>query len=187
MPMILSYWHPLLLHFVFCFPSVNAFPGTQNLISTHLRHNLYVSVLIVLPDGMFCFFGQILSFSDCVHHLGHVLSFNLDDSEDINRVSMDMSRKANYLLHSFKSCSPLVKTFLFTSHCLSLYGAVSWFLCSKQIKCLEATFNNVLRKIWNLPKLFSVIPGFYIVSPVFRVCITLLFINFIFICFWQSN
>ena len=66
---------------------------------------------------------------------------------------MDMSRKANYLLHTFKSCSPLVKTFLFTSHCLSLYGAVSWFLCSKQIKCLEATFNNVLRKIWNLPKL----------------------------------
>ena len=27
----------------FCFPSVNAFPGTRNLISTHLRHNLYVS------------------------------------------------------------------------------------------------------------------------------------------------
>ena len=102
---------------------------------------------------MFCFFGHILSFSNCVHHLGHVLSFNLDDSEDINRVSMDMSRKANYLLHTFKSCSLLVKTFLFTSHCLSLYGAVSWFLCSKQIKCLEATFNNVLRKIWNLPKL----------------------------------
>ena len=102
---------------------------------------------------MFCFFGHILSFSNCVHHLGHVLSFNLDDSEDINRVSMDMSRKVNYLLHTFKSCSPLVKTFLFTSHCLSLYGAVSWFLWSKQIKCLEATFNNVLRKIWNLPKL----------------------------------
>ena len=63
-----------------------------------------------------------------------------------------MSRKANYLLHTFKSCSPLVKTFLFTSHCISLYGTVSWFLCSKQIKCLKATF-NVLRKIWNLPKL----------------------------------
>ena len=117
------------------------------LICFRLKKNL------VLPDGMFCFFGHILSFSNCVHHLGHVLSFNLDDSEDINRVSMDMSRKANYLLHTFKSCSPLVKTFLFTSHCLSLYGAVSWFLCSKQIKCLEATFNNVLRKIWNLPKL----------------------------------
>ena len=42
MPMILSYWHPLLLHFVFCFPSVNAFPGTRNLISTHLRHNLAI-------------------------------------------------------------------------------------------------------------------------------------------------
>ena len=45
LPMILSYWHPLLLHFVFCFPSVNALPGTRNLISTHLKHNLYVSVL----------------------------------------------------------------------------------------------------------------------------------------------
>ena len=129
--------------------------------------------LLVLPDGMFCFFGHILSFSNCVHHLGHVLSFNLDVYEDINRVSMGMSRKANYLTHTFKSCSLLVKTFLFTSHCLSLYGAVSCFLCCNQIKCLEATFNNVLRNIWNLPIKAS---GFYIVSPVFRVCITLLFI-----------
>ena len=47
------------------------------LICFRLKKNLMVCSV---------FFGHILSFSDCVHHLGHVLSFNLDDSEDINRV-----------------------------------------------------------------------------------------------------
>ena len=123
---------------------------------------------------MFCFFGHILSFSNCVHHLGHVLSFNLDDSEDINRVSMDMSRKANYLLYTFNSCSPLVKTFCLlhiVSHSMELFPG---FFVLNRLNVSK------LRLIMSYVKfgtcLSFVIPGFYIVSPVFRVCITLLFI-----------
>ena len=77
------------------------------------------------------FFGHILSFSSCVHHLGHVLSFNFDASEDINRVSMDMSQKANYLLHTFKCCSPLVNCLLhIVSHIMELFPG---FFVLKQI------------------------------------------------------
>ena len=131
--------------------------------------------LKVLPDGMFCFFGHILSFSNCVHHLGHVLSFNFDDSEDINRVSMDMSRKANYLLYTFKSCSPLViKLFCLlhiVSHFMELFPG--FFVLNR----LDV---SKLRLITSYVKfgtcLSFVIPGFYIVSPVFRVCIILSFI-----------
>ena len=95
-----------------------------------------------LPDGMFRFFGHSLCFSNSVNHLGHVLKFNLDDADDINRVSSDMCRKANCLLHIFKSCDPTV-----TTHCLSLYGAISWNLANKQLKSLEVAFNNLLHKL----------------------------------------
>ena len=92
-----------------------------------------------LADGMFSFFGHSLRFSISVIHLVHnILQFNLDDAEDINRVSSDMCR---YLLHLL-CCDPTVKMFLFTFHCLSLYGAVSW-----NLKLLEVAFNNVFRKI----------------------------------------
>ena len=64
-----------------------------------------------------------------------------------------MCRKANFLLHSFKSCDPVVKTFLFSSHCLSLYGALSWKLSCPKLKSLEVTFNNILQKIWRLPRI----------------------------------
>ena len=95
------------------------------------------------------------SFSNCVHHLGHVLSFNLDDTEDINRQTEDI--KLFCLLQ-------------IVSHFMELFPG--FFVLS--IKSLEATFSNVLRKIGTC--LSFVILEFYIVSLVFRVCITLLYI-----------
>ena len=42
--------------------------------------------------------GHILSFRDAVVHLGHILQYSLDDSEDLNRVASDIFRNSNYLL-----------------------------------------------------------------------------------------
>ena len=57
-----------------------------------------------------------------------------------------MCRKANHLLHIFSCCDP---SDLFSSFCLSLYGAALW---CPQLRALEVSFNNVLRKIWSLPR-----------------------------------
>ena len=107
---------------------------------------------ISLPDGVFCFLGHPFSFSNSIVHLGHTLLFNLDDADDISRVASDLCRKSNYLLSTFSSCDPLVKTKLVDSHCLSLYGSVLWNMGNKQIKSLEVIFNNILRRIWKLPR-----------------------------------
>ena len=45
-----------------------------------------------------------------------------------------------------------VKTRLFSSFCLSLYGASLWRSSSPQLRALEVSFNNILRKIWSLPR-----------------------------------
>ena len=100
----------------------------------------------------FTFLGQSLCLRNSVTHLGHILTHNLSDSEDISSISKDMCRKANCMLHLFACCDPFVKTRLFSSFCLSLYGAALWKSSDPQLKSLEVTFNNFLRKIWSLPR-----------------------------------
>ena len=100
----------------------------------------------------FIFLGKPLSLSNAINHLGHILTHNLSDDEDIIAISKDMCRKANHLLHIFSCCDPSVKTQLFSSFCLSLYGAALWRVSCPQLRALEVSFNNILRKIWSLPR-----------------------------------
>ena len=55
--------------------------------------------------------GHLLHFSDEVTHLGHILTFNLNDKSDIIRATKDLNCKANYILSLFKSADPFVKCF----------------------------------------------------------------------------
>ena len=103
-------------------------------------------------NGKFFFLGHPLEFADHITHLGHVLHYSLDDSEDIKRSTLDMCRKANMVLSTFSICDPHVKTVLVSSHCLSLYGGVLWNVACNQLKSLEIAFNNILRRIWKLPR-----------------------------------
>jgi hypothetical protein len=48
--------------------------------------------------------------------------------------------------------SYLTKTKLFQSFCLLLYGCTLWKTSSRQLMSLETAFNNILRKIWRLPR-----------------------------------
>ena len=68
------------------------------------------------------------------------------------RVQTDMCRRANCLLSTFSATNPAVKTLLFRTFCLSLYGSSLWSLASPGLHTLEVTFNNILRKIWKLPR-----------------------------------
>ena len=56
------------------------------------------------------------------------------------------------MLFSFPSCNPFVKTRLLSSFCLSLYGSALWFSSAPALRPLETIFNNVLRRIWDLPR-----------------------------------
>jgi len=100
----------------------------------------------------FLFAGQTLQLLDRACHLGHILRSDLSDTDDILRVQTDMCRRANCLLSTFYAANPVVKTTLFRSFCLSLYGSALWRLSSSSLRSLEVTFNNLLRKIWKLPR-----------------------------------
>ena len=77
---------------------------------------------------IFVFGGQSLTLVDRASHLGHILHFDLSDTDDILRIQTDMCHRANYLLSTFSTTNPAVKTLLFRTFCLSLYGSslLSW-------------------------------------------------------------
>ena len=54
----------------------------------------------------------MLTYSDEVIHLGHVLSFDLNDGPDILRVLKDLNRKANCVLCTFHFADCYIKCFL---------------------------------------------------------------------------
>ena len=60
--------------------------------------------------------------------------------------------KKPIILSTFSSCDPQVKTVLFNSHCLSLYGGALWNITCRQLTSLKVAFNNILRWIWKLPR-----------------------------------
>ena len=72
-------------------------------------------------------------FSDQVQHLGHILSYNLNDNADNMRVLKDMNRKANSILCLFHFADPFCKCFLIHAYCLALYNCQLWSISSKNI------------------------------------------------------
>ena len=107
---------------------------------SHLRMNSSI---------IFC--GSYLPLLNEVLHLGHILTYNLSDDNDILSKCKDMIKEANSLLFLFSNFSPIVLTYLFRSFCLSLYGCALWNISSKCLNTLEVSFNQILRRIWNLP------------------------------------
>ena len=102
-----------------------------------------------IPLNSFTFTGEHLQAVSSVTHLGHRYTQTLDDFDDI---ITEMCRRANCFFQLFSFCDPIVKTFIFQTYCLSLYGACTWKLDCKKLQSLIVAFNNSLRKIWNLPR-----------------------------------
>ena len=96
-----------------------------------------VKLCMDIQDERFEFCGQELTFTDTVVHLGHTLSCDLSDSEDIK--TKDFIRCANCLLASFGVCSSVVKSCLLQSFGTSFYGVA------------YGNFNKILQRIWYLP------------------------------------
>ena len=84
-------------------------------------------------------------------HLCHILTYNLDDRQDVIRAIKDLHRKANCVLYKFTAVDPFIKSYLLKSYCLSLYGFPLWCLSSPSIKLIDIALNKLLHRVWNLP------------------------------------
>ena len=117
------------------------------------RHNscFRSSTEFVCNDKIF-FGNTCLDFSNSVTHLGHRISHNLKDKEDILRAIKDLNRKANSVLYTFSFIDIFTLCFLIKTYCLSLYGCTLWSLSSVSLKLLQTSINKVFRRVWCLPR-----------------------------------
>ena len=97
-----------------------------------------------VPAAIIEFNGVHLNFSNTVLHPGHLVTFDLNDQEDIVRVAKDINLKANSMMCTFGFSDHFVLTYLFKSYCLSLYGCVLWSLSSHALKHLQVAINKIL-------------------------------------------
>ena len=65
---------------------------------------------------------------------------------------MAFIRQANSVLYSFRATDPLTKMRLFQAYCLSLYGCSLWRLDCPALRSLGVAFNQVIKRIWHLPR-----------------------------------
>ena len=105
-----------------------------------------------LCSAIMLFSGVSLLFVDTVAHLGHMLRFDNSDTADILCKARDLVRKANLMLHTFSAADPSIKSRLLKFYCLSLYGCSLWNLSCHSLCSIEVSFNNILQRIWRLPR-----------------------------------
>ena len=89
--------------------------------------------------------------------LGHIITNNLSDNEDIRRQLRCFYGRSNMLVRVFGACSHDVKLLLFKSYCGSMYTSSIWCkYTKKQYYQMEVAYNNVFRRFFGYDRFSSV-------------------------------
>ena len=91
-----------------------------------------------------------------VKYLGHFLTEDMTDDDDIRRQCCKMYAQANTLARRFHSCTDDVKISLFKAYCTPLYTAYLWINYKKaSMKKLQVAYNDALRILLKRPRWLS--------------------------------
>ena len=108
------------------------------------------------PFLRICLNGKPIPVETSCRYLGHIITNNLSDNEDIKRQLRSFYGRSNMLLRTFGSCSYDVKQHLFMSYCGSLYTSSIWCkFTKKQMYQMEVAYNNVFRRFFHYEKFCS--------------------------------
>lgn len=97
--------------------------------------------------------GKVLNTCREVKYLGHVITDQLTDDEDIYRQCRMLYVQANILARKFGNCSVNVKLTLFKTFCSPLYTAHLWLNYKKaSFQRLQVAYNDALRILLRRPR-----------------------------------
>ncbi|XP_026331998.1 uncharacterized protein LOC113239294 [Hyposmocoma kahamanoa] len=89
-------------------------------------------------------------------YLGHYITDDLNDHEDIERERRALAIRSNMLARRFARCSRQVKITLFKAYCQSFYTSSLWFNYTKRsLSALRVQYNNGFRVLMGLPRFCS--------------------------------
>jgi exonuclease III len=85
-------------------------------------------------------------------YLGHIITSNLNDDQDIERERRALAVRGNMLARRFARCSTEVKITLFKAYCQSFYSSSLWVRYTKRAySALKVQYNNAFRMLLGLP------------------------------------
>lgn len=96
------------------------------------------------------FFCQMKICRLLVKYLGHILTENMSDDEDIYRQCRALYAQANTLARKFGSFTEHVKLTLFKAYCTPLHTAHLWTTYKKA--SLQVAYNNALHVLLRRPR-----------------------------------
>lgn len=96
--------------------------------------------------------NSVLEYVDEFSYLGHVITSNFSDENDICRHYRFLCIKGNTLKSKFSTCHSEVKTQLFKSFCSTLYGGGLWSRYTQlSMTRLKVIYNNAFRFLMKYP------------------------------------
>lgn len=89
-------------------------------------------------------------------YLGHIITSDLKDDNDIERERRALAVRGNMLTRRFSHCTEDVKVTLFKAYCQNLYTGNLWVNHTKKsLETLRIQYNNVFRMLLGLPRFCS--------------------------------
>lgn len=145
-------------------PSVNGIRQLINICEKYAtRHHLTYNVKktevmifkhkkgpdVILPISL-C--GTVLKIVTKFKYLGHIVTENLSDDDDMERQRRSIACRSNMLARRFYHCSKQVKVTLFKAYCQSFYTSQLWYRYTRSAyNTLRVQYNNAFRVMMNLP------------------------------------
>lgn len=129
-----------------------------------LRYNSKKSEVLVFKSGRvrpvhvppIMLNGAALQVVRSFKYLGHIVTEDLKDDEDIERERRALAVRGNMLARRFARCSREVKITLFKAYCQSFYSSSLWINHTRRTaSSLRVQYNNIFRMLMRLPRFCS--------------------------------
>ena len=133
-------------------------------LSCNLRKTVSMVFSPIHPNKMvaklfpqFSVGGVLIESVSSFKYLGHIITNNLSDDDDIRREIRNMFLRTNILLRKFRNCSTSVKRVLFNTYCLCLYDVALWaHYFSKSLDKFRSCYNRCLKLFFGYKRYDSV-------------------------------
>ena len=99
------------------------------------------------------YLGRImLSYVEKFKYLGHIITCDLSDDDDIDRERRSLAMRGNVLIRRFSMCTNEVKFRLFRTYCYQVYGCQLWarYKLSTMAR-LRVCYNSIMRMMLGVP------------------------------------
>ena len=97
--------------------------------------------------------GEVLEYVHNFKYLGHIITDNLSDNDDIMREVKSLYCRGNLLIRKFKHVGMDIKCALFKAYCFSMYTAALWCNFTQGILYrLKVCYNSIMRRLAGVPR-----------------------------------